>query len=1170
MVIFSEWHRTVMDPKSSSCLPMTGEDTGLGALASPLTGYLGKVQERAAPLEHCPWCTSKGLTFALRSYCINLQESITLCTNPQCLFPLVSRSLEDVLASLDPVEPTAGSKRKNASALETEESIKPSVKRLRSSELQDLGPQSITDAPINLAERSTVNTVTNGQHAAPKTDGEKVNGYHRECSLAETTGSESLQDKDFALEKNPDGGADGLAPPTCSASVGHTSDVLLTADGSDPVLSPHCGALGKSENDLRQGRSPPEVLNRCNRLSSNQSYLTNGDICCTDLCVSSTQDSEETTWTEEKSPTADIAGCKYTGGIKSESEDLSFTSMMESEELVSVPNQLFWRNSDNLCWLDSLLAALVTCRSLRKFKPKSEPQRSSVWCLMREYEDICATVQVHQQTGKDGVVMVPSRVLQKASADLQSLRMSIFKLLQPKLHCKLGQRETPVFAMPLLLTMDSWVERLFQSTFQWEFKCSECKTATKERVTKTLPTFTNIVPDWRPLHAVHLGPCNFCCKKNQMRTMVLESVPPVFVLHFVEGLPDNDVSIYNFSFKEKHYSVTTVIQYNCQLKHFVTWIWNADGSWLEYDDLKHPDCKIHQKLQVPAHEMHVVFWEAEDHKRPCASSPSGTFVESPPSENERIPTLNGKDLTADELSACAPDHSLLLPHDDTDIVSALTLSEGSSSIVDTTVTASNDTTIGATTLLDTFEGLSHSDIFTLTLVELKDDSETQPVNGIQQTEDLSVSSRNEMLDPIPDSSSTAVASEMSPVSDVEQSTASSDPESVDDLATDPTFVPGARRGQGRGVGRGKAVGRQKGNKAPSSKAAQVASLPASPQPVKVEDDKCVSPAPQDNTPPDETPQQASPVSSTDISPVSTGQKSTTMAGSNARWSFLLSKHPVNQLHKSTAKLVPGHTPASVAQGNPSPPIHSTPNPLKKQQIAARLSFKAQLKMENSDEGLPMKAAEMYGAFNTKSSNIQSPLPSPALPTPKLLEPIASSCPTNTKIMSGTSLAVSQTNGLPDISALKKHGSQSTKVPTGLSSTEALRYKLMKKLKAKKKKLAKLNKLLGEQGGADLHSPSTVTSSTYDGSTCDDFLSDLLSPATTASNLSPDSTGFLEMLANGQDGADCVVGAGAMSQKNNGTNGVNTENFLDEFLLQAVTQRPTDMETEALSALELFI
>lgn len=37
-----------MDQKCSSGLPVTGEDTGLGALASPLAGYLGKVSRAHA------------------------------------------------------------------------------------------------------------------------------------------------------------------------------------------------------------------------------------------------------------------------------------------------------------------------------------------------------------------------------------------------------------------------------------------------------------------------------------------------------------------------------------------------------------------------------------------------------------------------------------------------------------------------------------------------------------------------------------------------------------------------------------------------------------------------------------------------------------------------------------------------------------------------------------------------------------------------------------------------------------------------------------------------------------------------------------------------------------------------------------------------------------------
>ncbi|XP_028451804.1 SUMO-specific isopeptidase USPL1 [Perca flavescens] len=1170
MVICFEWHRTAVDQKSSSGLPMTGEDTGLGALASPLVGYLGKVQQRAASLEYCPWCTSKGLTYVLRSFRINLQESITLCTNPQCLFPLVSRSLEDVLASLAPVEPTVGEKRKHPFALEKEELIRPEHKRLRSSENDSLGPQSITETLISQVEHGAVN-VSSGQHAAPKTDGGKVNGY-RDSPVAETTGWESLH-KDYVLDQEPENAAcrDTIGSSTCMTPAGHlqcSSEALLTSDGDEPALSPHHGTLGTSEaeDDFKQVKS--EVLNRRCRLDSNQSFFANGDIYSIGMNIPSPQHNEQAARTEQNSLSADVTACKDIGGFKSAAEGLSTTMITESEKLVSVPNRLFWRNSDHLCWLDSLLVALVNCKSLRKCKHKDEPQRSAVWQLMTGYEDICAAIQIHQQTGRDGIVRVPNKVLQKANADLQSLRMSVFKLLQPKLHCKLGQMETPVFALPLLLQMDSWVEPLFQSTFYWEFKCSECKTTTKERVMNTLPTFTNVLPDWRPLDAVHLAPCNVCGQKNQRRTMMLESVPPVFELHFVEGLPDNDVRIYAFTFKGKRYSVTTVIQYNHQLKHFVTWICNSDGSWLEYDDLKHPNCKSHQKLPVPAQEMHVIFWEVEEDKEPCACSPSSTFPESPPSKNEMNPSQGDKDLTAEELLACAPDQSLLMSFNDTaDIVCALSVSEDSSNIIDTTVTAGVDTSIGSTTLLDAFEGLSHNDIITLTLVEIKEEQEMQPSNDNERTDDFSVPSRNETLDSTPDSSSAAIGSEMSHGPDVELPTPSTSSDSASGSSSDPTFVPGGKRGRGRRVGRGKSVGRQMVKKAAVPKAAPNI-LPESSEPSEVISSKLetTTAASQNDTPPVETTQQVSPVSSTDTSSLSTSQKSPTVPPQNARWSFLLSKHPLNHVHKSIAKLTPN---TSVTQVNSTPPAHSTPNPVRRPQTSDRFFPKPQLRTEES-EGLPLKAAEMYGGFGAKSSNTPSPVPSPALHfngKSKQFLPITSSHQKSLKdttVVSGTSLPMPG-GKLPEISSSKKLSSQSSKLPLGLSDTEALRYKLIKKLKAKKKKLAKLNEMLGHQG-----SPNTVTSSTYDGSICDDFLSDLLSPATTASHLSPDSSGFLEMLANGQDGVDQLDSGVSVVAAVSQMNAPNTENFLDEFLSQAVAERPTEMEAEALDALELFI
>ncbi|CDQ78894.1 unnamed protein product [Oncorhynchus mykiss] len=168
-----------------------------------------------------------------------------------------------------------------------------------------------------------------------------------------------------------------------------------------------------------------------------------------------------------------------------------------------------------------------------------------------------------------------------------------------------------------------------------------------------------------------------------MYSVCSSRISPVFVLHFVEGLPDNDLCVYSFTFQQQEYSVTTVIQYDQQLKHFVTWIRRTDGSWLEFDDLKHPNCVSHTQLVVPPREIHVVFWDV----------------------------LHGVPV-----QSCY--HNLSLPlHNDTAVVEALTVSDDTD-IMDATVTTgkAGNSSI-STTLLDTFEGLSHDDVVTLTLVE---------------------------------------------------------------------------------------------------------------------------------------------------------------------------------------------------------------------------------------------------------------------------------------------------------------------------------------------------------------------------------------------------------------------------------------------------------------------
>ncbi|XP_028323028.1 SUMO-specific isopeptidase USPL1 [Gouania willdenowi] len=1061
MIPLFQWDWTAMEPKSSSnCLTMPGEDTGLGALASPLAGYLGKVQERAVSLEHCPWCTSKGLTHALRSYRINLQDSITLCTNPQCLFPLVSRPLEDVLASL---EPTVSSKRKNDVLPEEEEEelTKPLKKRLRSSKAASHGLTCVFDSPVSPAAS-------------------QLNGYQSNDQALETTGRSLPLVKDCVPEQDSNSPpcVDRPAPCVGSEDVGQSPEVVLINNevNEEAVPSPRsCCERSISESVSKQRETPPEAVDS----SSNP---------CPAKEIENSLDNEvEKTQKEEASLP------------ESRSEKLS---VVEAEDFVAVPEQLFWSNTANLCWLNSLLIALVTCKSLRE----REPQQSAVGKLLKEYDDICSVIRTHQHTDTDGVIRVPNHMLQKANEDLESLRKHIFQLLKPKLKCRMGQKGSPVFAMPALLSMDSWAECHFQSAFTWEFKCSKCDYVKNERVTKTLPSVTNLVPDWRPLNAVHAAPCNKCRSRKQQRAMKLERLPSVFALHFVKGLPDDDVGVYTFDFNKQSYSVTTVIQYKQQLRHFVTWTRNVDGSWLEYDDLKHPVCKAHQKLAVPPCEMHIVFWEAGQINEPRVCSPSSTFTESL-SKSQTLPSLTK--TPAEELLTCSPDQSLLLAPHDSDIIHAFS---EAGDVTDTTLTA--DASIGTTTLLDTFEGLTHSDIITLTLVECKPDKETQMLN---HNDEQSAPSRNDAADSTPDSSSAAVESKNPPSHDVELSTVSisSDSESPDNSFSDSTFVPSAKRGT--------AARRKRAKSKALSEAAVMAAIVESPA-VKEDD----------------THREPTLVSTTGSSP---------LPDLNCRWSYLLSKH-------QPPKPAPIQTPSVIQVKSSTPPLFSTPKPVKNPYTPA-VSYTKKLKTEDSGI-LPLKAAETYEAFRARNSS-----------TPKHVQPIVASEPTN--------VTVTSLKGVSEMSSTRKAALQSAEPPLALTSTDALRYKLLKKLKAKKKKLAKLQMLLGDEGGVSLHpdstdlcSPSTVSSSTYDGSACDDFLSDLLSPATTASHLSPDSTEYMEMIANTQGGANHLSSTQTLTHVNVGANEPSGENFLEEFLSQAAAQRPTDMETEALNALELFI
>lgn len=565
------------------------------------------------------------------------------------------------------------------------------------------------------------------------------------------------------------------------------------------------------------------------------------------------------------------------------------------------------------------------------------------------------------------------------------------------------------------------------------------------------------------------------------------------------------------------------------------------GSWLEYDDLKHPECKAHRNLQVPAEEMHVVFWEVEEDKEPAACSPSSSFSDHPPPDQQVNSGPGDKEQKLDELSDHSPDQSLVMPHNDTAIICALTAPGETTDVMGSTAV---DTSIGSTTLLDAFEGLSHDDIIAITLVEVNGDLDAGAVND---SGEMRGSSAPRVTDRVGDS--TPDSSMAEPPSTFVS------PEVKEDSPLEPTSVTA------EGVqGRGSSDGTRRGKKADLSKIDPSLLPPASSEPLSVNGEK---PEPErHNKAPLETTQQTSPVSSRGNPPLLTTQKAAPNAPSsleNRRWSYLLSKNPLFPNKKLDESLAPL-----------TPPAHSTPNPMKRAQGPGGQGPKPQLSKE--DGSLPLKAAAMYNSFGIKSSITPSPLNTAPGPTstPDFRSPVPpyhQKAPQNT-----TSPPSLEKRSHLEILSSKRFGSHS-KIPAGLSDTEALRYKLMKKLKAKKKKLAKLNEMLGSQGAdsTDINSPSTVTSSTYDGSVGDSFLLDLLSPATTASNLSPDSTSFIEMIATGPEVVSQLdSGVGAAAQANAYKTESSSDNFLDEFISQVASQRPTEMEAEALSALDLFV
>ncbi|XP_044105475.1 SUMO-specific isopeptidase USPL1 isoform X1 [Neovison vison] len=493
-------------PKIGNGLPVIGPGTDIGISSLHMVGYLGKNYDSAkVPSDgYCPACREKGKLKALKTYRISFQESIFLCEDLQCIYPLGSKSLSNLISpDLEDCHTTN----------------KPQKRKFLETNCQNSPPLANT--------KKTKNHVVGEQVLNSKHDGEAY---------------------DETSSRLPD--------------------------------LPHSGL--------------PNPVRTADSLEQNEILEAGIDMAA-----------------EEYPATVDVS---ETGGISPQSEGCASELEMALEsKCTSLCQSLCvqWKNANALCWLDCILSALVHLEGLKNTVTGLCSNANSVfWQLFMKYDQANKLLHTNQLDGiKDGdCKKLTSEILAKIESCLNEVRDEIFIRLQPQLRCTLGDMESPVFALPLLLKMEPVIEKLFMYSFSWNFECSQCGHKYQNRHMKNLVTFTNVIPEWHPLNAAHFGPCNICSNKSQIRKMVLEKVSPIFMLHFVEGLPHNDLQHYSFHFEGCLYQITSVIQYQAN-NHFITWILDADGSWLECDDLKGLRSERREKFEVVASEVHIVIWE---------------------------------------------------------------------------------------------------------------------------------------------------------------------------------------------------------------------------------------------------------------------------------------------------------------------------------------------------------------------------------------------------------------------------------------------------------------------------------------------------------------------------------------------------------------------------------
>ncbi|XP_046858273.1 SUMO-specific isopeptidase USPL1-like isoform X2 [Xenia sp. Carnegie-2017] len=276
-------------------------------------------------------------------------------------------------------------------------------------------------------------------------------------------------------------------------------------------------------------------------------------------------------------------------------------------------SKFYWSNFINLCWLDSVMTILVNNRCLQLCLEKFKPKGSIL-------QELCAKFAKAQVLGPN----------EEGKTMLYNTRNKIFQTLQKKMNCQLGEKDSVLQCMNILLKDNPVVSERFCLEYEWTFKCSLCGYTQVDRLNKLVVSFPNTLEDFNVPRGVFLRNCYKCNTPCQRSQLDIKRLPPCVMVHFVEGVKKTDFFSSGFVYQGKCYNLCQFIQYKKNPDHFVAWIRHENGThWMEVDDTQNIICNWKEgDPRVPLHEVHLAVWERNSLYRKKHSSGGQSAVGS--------------------------------------------------------------------------------------------------------------------------------------------------------------------------------------------------------------------------------------------------------------------------------------------------------------------------------------------------------------------------------------------------------------------------------------------------------------------------------------------------------------------------------------------------------------